>query len=172
MSARQRDLTPTVLTTVVLAIAAVLSVLLSHPARGEVLPERASLTSTVNVATTSSMTRATRAYDYAYAQRGDWYRYGATGPTKWDCSGLVMMSYKRAGVSLPRTTYDMLRDRGDKMYRTNHPRRGDLVFPSSGHVELYVKAGVMFGAHHSGTRVGYAKIYSGARGYPKYFHVR
>lgn len=110
------------------------------------------------------------AIKYAKAQRGDWYKYGGTGPSRWDCSGLVYVAYKKAGITLPRTTYGMLKS--SKLQRTSKPKWGDLVFTSSGHVEFFTSKGLMFGAHRTGTRVSYAHIYSGARGYPKYFHVR
>lgn len=111
------------------------------------------------------------AYQFARRQHGDPYRYGATGPSSWDCSGLVMKAYNSVGIKLPRTTGDMLRDTKDQMYRTNHPRNGDLVL-SSGHVELYThyKHGrhVMYGAHKSGTTVGWKNVYSGL----KFYRVR
>lgn len=46
--------------------------------------------------------RTKQAIDFAIAQLGDAYVYGGTGPSGWDCSGLVMKSFAAAGVSLPR----------------------------------------------------------------------
>ena len=46
--------------------------------------------------------RTKQAIDFAIAQLGDAYVYGGTGPSAWDCSGLVMKSFAAAGVSLPR----------------------------------------------------------------------
>ncbi|ROP37252.1 C40 family peptidase [Saccharothrix texasensis] len=48
---------------------------------------------------------AGRALEYALAQRGDDYVFGANGPDQWDCSSLMQQSYRAAGVSIPRTTY-------------------------------------------------------------------
>ncbi|MFI9811905.1 C40 family peptidase [Saccharothrix variisporea] len=48
---------------------------------------------------------AGRALEYALAQRGDPYVYGANGPDEWDCSSLMQQSYRAAGVSIPRTSY-------------------------------------------------------------------
>ena len=115
------------------------------------------------------------AMKYALAQKGDWYKYGATGPSRWDCSGLVMMAYRKAGISLPRTTYDMQSSRKLVRVSASRAKWGDIVFLSSGHVELYVKGGSngwMFGAHHSGTKVGYKRIYNGSGSYPRFYHVR
>lgn len=105
------------------------------------------------------------AMHYAKAQTGDPYRYGATGPSSWDCSGLVMKAYAKAGISLPRTTGGMLGS--SKLVRTSSPKWGDLAFFGSGHVEFYTSGsrtkGYSFGAHKSGTRVSY-------RPYSSYYH--
>jgi len=41
---------------------------------------------------------------YAEAQLGKPYVYGATGPDAFDCSGLAMMAYRAAGITIPRTS--------------------------------------------------------------------
>lgn len=43
---------------------------------------------------------------YAEAQLGKPYIWGGTGPTGYDCSGLMMMAYASAGVQIPRTTFE------------------------------------------------------------------
>ncbi|MGM1062157.1 NlpC/P60 family protein [Saccharothrix sp. Mg75] len=48
---------------------------------------------------------AGKALEYALAQRGDDYVFGANGPDQWDCSSLMQQSYRAAGISIPRTTY-------------------------------------------------------------------
>lgn len=105
------------------------------------------------------------AFNYALSQQGDPYRYGAQGPRAWDCSGLVQWAYRKAGLRIPRTTYDMMAS--SKLVRTKHPKKGYLAFFGSGHVELFVSGtatkGVTFGAHRSGTTVGY-------RHYNSYYH--
>ncbi|GAA1923681.1 C40 family peptidase [Nocardioides hwasunensis] len=40
----------------------------------------------------------------AMRQRGDAYAYGASGPDRFDCSGLVHYSFRRAGFPVPRTS--------------------------------------------------------------------
>ena len=47
--------------------------------------------------------RAQSALSFALAQLGKPYIWGGTGPTGYDCSGLMMASWGKAGVSLPRT---------------------------------------------------------------------
>ena len=41
---------------------------------------------------------------FAQAQLGKPYLFGGTGPDAFDCSGLVMMAYQSAGVTIPRTS--------------------------------------------------------------------
>jgi cell wall-associated NlpC family hydrolase len=41
---------------------------------------------------------------YARAQIGKPYLWGATGPDAFDCSGLAMMAYRAAGITIPRTS--------------------------------------------------------------------
>ncbi|MEJ2859361.1 MULTISPECIES: C40 family peptidase [unclassified Saccharothrix] len=48
--------------------------------------------------------KAGEALAFALEQRGDYYRYGATGPDLWDCSGLTSVAYASVGVSIPRTS--------------------------------------------------------------------
>jgi cell wall-associated NlpC family hydrolase len=48
--------------------------------------------------------RVLSARDIAMRQRGDAYAYGAAGPERFDCSGLVRYSYGRAGLAVPRTS--------------------------------------------------------------------
>ena len=45
------------------------------------------------------------ALDFALAQRGEEYVFGANGPDTWDCSSLTQAAYREAGVTIGRTTY-------------------------------------------------------------------
>lgn len=70
--------------------------------------------------------RVVAARDTALRQRGDWYAYGAAGPARFDCSGLVFYSYRRAGFDVPRTSSaqaGFVRRVAKKDLRT-----GDLMF--------------------------------------------
>src|SRR5262249_5356068 len=88
---------------------------------------------------------------WARTQRGKPYVFGATGPYGYDCSGLVYAAYHHAtGRWGPRDTSDMLAA-GWWMRRVRRPRRGDLAFYGSGHVELFVRRGLTFGAQQPGT---------------------
>lgn len=48
--------------------------------------------------------RVGAARSIALHQRGDAYAYGAAGPHRFDCSGLIYFSYRRAGFKVPRTS--------------------------------------------------------------------
>lgn len=94
---------------------------------------------------------AARAMNWAISKAGAPYVWGGTGPWGFDCSGMVWAAYRAAGVTLPRTTYGMLAD-GAQLHWTAYPRRGDLAFYGSGHVELVTAIpGVTYGESVPGT---------------------
>ena len=63
---------------------------------------------------------------YAEAQLGKPYLWGATGSDAFDCSGLTMMAYRAAAITIPRTSQQQW------VYGTRIPasqaQPGDLVF--------------------------------------------
>jgi cell wall-associated NlpC family hydrolase len=59
-------------------------------------------------------------------QLGDSYGWGATGPSSFDCSGLVVFSYSRFGVSTPRTSEDQFT--AARLIPASRAVPGDLVF--------------------------------------------
>jgi cell wall-associated NlpC family hydrolase len=104
--------------------------------------------------------KARRAISTAKKHIGDPYRWGATGPHAFDCSGLVKYAWRKAGVKLPRTTYSM-RKAVKKKVRWGHFKIGDLIFTSGGgHVGMYVGHGKMIHSPHSGARVRIDKLNS------------
>lgn len=77
----------------------------------------------------------------AKKQVGKSYVYGATGPSAFDCSGLVQYVYKKAGKkTLPRTTYSQVNV--GKKVSLKKLKKGDLLFWGSAsapyHVGIYV----------------------------------
>lgn len=106
----------------------------------------------------SSATIGDRVLNKAETVAGHWYSPGGTGPSYFDCSGLVYWAAHAIGINLTqRTTYQMLVNSAH-LYRISlsQIRRGDLVFYGSGHVEINTAwYHTSFGAHHSGTRVGW-----------------
>jgi len=94
--------------------------------------------------------RRLAAVRYAKRHIGAPYRWGASGPYAFDCSGLVYAAYRSVGKHIPRTTHGQLRGmRG----RHRSRRIGDLVFPGSGHVGIYIGHGRVIEAPHRGARV-------------------
>jgi cell wall-associated NlpC family hydrolase len=93
---------------------------------------------------------------YARTQLGKPYLWGGTGPDAFDCSGLVMMAYRAAGVTIPRTS--------EKQWAwgprvpAGHEEAGDLVFfagsdgttTSPGHVGLVIGPDLMIEAYATG----------------------
>lgn len=94
---------------------------------------------TVKTSLVSVSGRVQRVIKYALSQVGDRYSFGASGPSSFDCSGLVMTSYRQIGISLPhysRGQYSVTRrvSRGSL-------RPGDLVFffgRGIKHVGMYI----------------------------------
>ena len=111
--------------------------------------------------------RVARMLRIVKAQKGDPYRYGASGPSRFDCSGLVFFSTHRAGFrSVPRTSSQQ----GRFMRRVPRAamRPGDFVFFTGGsgvyHVGVYTgRSGgrrMVVHAPGSGQRVKSAAIWT------------
>jgi peptidoglycan DL-endopeptidase CwlO len=101
--------------------------------------------------------RAAEAVAFATAQIGKPYVWGGTGPKGYDCSGLVMRSWKAAGVSIPRTTWQQI-DAGSATSRSQLVP-GDLVLSyGGGHVQLYIGDGKVIHAPGSGRTVTIASL--------------
>jgi cell wall-associated NlpC family hydrolase/DNA-directed RNA polymerase subunit H (RpoH/RPB5) len=90
------------------------------------------------------------ALQVANDQLGKPYTWGAAGPDTFDCSGLTMYAYGKAGISLPHYT-------GDQWNAGRHVARselvpGDLVFfgQDLGHMGMYVGNNQFIHAPHSG----------------------
>jgi peptidoglycan DL-endopeptidase CwlO len=93
---------------------------------------------------------------YAEDQLGKPYQWGGTGPDSFDCSGLVMMAYRAAGIDIPRTSQEQW-SWGPRV-SPNDVEPGDLVFfvgsdgteTSPGHVGLVIGGGLMIEAYATG----------------------
>jgi cell wall-associated NlpC family hydrolase len=110
-------------------------------------------------ASTRSSRRPLRvlAYDYAVAQQGKWYCWGGTGPSCYDCSGLVYEAYRHVHIFMARTTYGMLASGQLIPISRAHAKRGDLAFYGPGHVVMVDNPNLMYGAETTGTRIGWIR---------------
>ena len=106
---------------------------------------------TVPAASPAAMRKA--AMSNALSKVGKPYRWGASGPNAFDCSGLVKWSFAQAGRSLPRTSRAQS-SAGTPVSRKNL-QPGDLVFfykPIS-HVGIYIGNGKVVHASRKGQPV-------------------
>ena len=93
---------------------------------------------------------------YAEQQLGKPYLFGGTGPDAFDCSGLVMMAYRAAGVDIARTSEQQWAT--EERVPASQVQPGDLVFfagadgtaTSPGHVGLVIGNGQMIEAFATG----------------------
>jgi cell wall-associated NlpC family hydrolase len=91
---------------------------------------------------------------YARAQLGKPYVYNTAGPDTFDCSGLTMMAWAQAGVSMPHYSGSQYVMFPHVAYSDLQP--GDLIFKGPGgsdHVSLYVGGGMQIAATHTGSFV-------------------
>jgi len=103
---------------------------------------------------------ALKALAFATSQTGKPYKWAGIGPAAYDCSGLVMTSYQKAGVTTPRVAADQYG------FGTSVPldqaRQGDLLFYAMDltkpatiyHVVMYAGAGKILDAPYTGAFVG------------------
>ena len=96
------------------------------------------------------------AIGFAQQQLGKPYLWGGTGPDAFDCSGLVMMAYRAAGISVPRTSQQQWA--WGPRIPASQAQPGDLVFfagsdgtrASPGHVGIVIGHGLMIEAYANG----------------------
>ena len=101
---------------------------------------------------------AIEALKVALTQQGKPYLWGATGPSTYDCSGLVQWAYRQVGVGLPRVS----RQQALIGIPVSFPdaRPGDLLFFNEPvtHVGFYVGDGKFLEAPQSGDVVKVSEV--------------
>ncbi|MFJ7997886.1 NlpC/P60 family protein [Streptomyces sp. NPDC096310] len=98
------------------------------------------------------------AVEFAAAQIGKPYEWGAEGPGSYDCSGLTSQAWAHAGLAIPRTSQEQWRDLPRIPLRELRP--GDLVvyFPEATHVAIYLGDGMVIQAPRPGAHVKVSPI--------------
>jgi cell wall-associated NlpC family hydrolase len=92
--------------------------------------------------------RAVKAMKVAKHQKGDPYSYGSNGPHRFDCSGLIQFSFRKAGfTNIPRTSDQQARFA--KRIKRKNMRKGDLMFFHNGGNVYHV---AIFTGWHNGRR--------------------
>jgi len=102
---------------------------------------------------------AAGAIAFALAQLGKPYKWGATGPDAYDCSGLVFAAYASAGIGIGRTTFQWRQDGTPVPLSQLQP--GDLLFSAGsdgtdadpGHVVMFLGGGRVIQAPQTGEDV-------------------
>ncbi|MEU2419792.1 NlpC/P60 family protein [Streptomyces sp. NPDC007851] len=102
--------------------------------------------------------RAAAAIAAARSALGKPYVWGASGPSGFDCSGLMQWSYAQAGLHLPRTSQEQ-RYAGHQV-PLSQAQPGDLVVYRSdaSHVAMYVGNGQVIHAPYPGAPVRYDPV--------------
>ncbi|MET9226359.1 C40 family peptidase [Lentzea sp. NPDC003310] len=122
-------------------------------------PQQQTLASTgPKVTVTAPAGAAGTALNFAMSQQGKPYVFGSNGPNSWDCSSLMQASYRAAGVSIPRTTYDQAKvGRG---VGRGEVTAGDLIIYYSGqsHVAMAIDGTRAVHASTEGVPVKVANI--------------
>ncbi|MBY8878327.1 C40 family peptidase [Actinacidiphila acidipaludis] len=108
---------------------------------------------------------STRAMDIAASKQGAPYQWGASGPYRFDCSGLTLYSFKAAGKTLPRTAAAQYNSTRHISASARHV--GDLVFFHAGsssssvyHVGIYAGHNRIWHAPRTGSTVRLERIWT------------
>jgi cell wall-associated NlpC family hydrolase len=104
---------------------------------------------------------------YARAQVGKPYCYGGSGPGCFDCSGLTMMAWRQAGVSLPHSSASQYSV--GRRVSAGELQPGDLIFYYSpiSHVSVYIGNGQRISATHTGDYVRVQSLGSSIVGFAR-----
>jgi len=106
--------------------------------------------------------KAAKVLAEAAKHKGAPYKFGASGPNRFDCSGYTMYVYKKAaGKKLPHKANSQ--QRYGKAVGKGSKKAGDLLVFRSGsygtHVGIYAGGGYMWAAPHTGDKVKKQKVY-------------
>jgi cell wall-associated NlpC family hydrolase len=110
-------------------------------------------------------TQSLQALSIAASKKGSPYQWGATGPYRFDCSGLTLYSFKQAGKAIPRTAAAQYNS--TRHIAASSRKMGDLVFFHTGsssssiyHVGIYAGGGSIWHAPKTGAKVRLERIWT------------
>ena len=114
--------------------------------------------------------RLIKVVEFAKAQVGKPYQFGAVGPDAYDCSGLVRAAYRQIGISLPHSSY-WQSFRGTAVdWLSEKIQPGDLVFTYSSsnptqisHVGIAISDSQWIEAPYTGANVRITRMPSDTR---------
>ncbi|MEV0736083.1 C40 family peptidase [Streptomyces sp. NPDC050549] len=121
--------------------------------------ERTTLAASTGTSTSTGSSTATGSaaavVAFVKAQIGKSYVLGATGPSAYDCSGLVGAAFKQVGISLPRVSQDQ--STAGTQVSLSNLQVGDILYWGSAgsayHVAVYVGDGMFVGAQNPSTGI-------------------
>jgi cell wall-associated NlpC family hydrolase len=125
-------------------------------ARASRTAARTTLSATSTNSSTSTATGSAAAVvSFVKAQIGKSYVLGATGPSAYDCSGLVQAAFKQVGISLPRVSQSQ--STAGTQVSLSNLQPGDILYWGSAgsayHVGVYVGDGMFVGAQNPSTGI-------------------
>ena len=140
-----------------------------YPGQTITLPASATSASSTPAPSAAEM-KINKVLDFAKAQLGKPYEFGAVGPDTYDCSGLVRAAFRRVGISLPHSSY-WQSFRGTAVdWRSERIQPGDLVFTFSSsnrtqisHVGIAISDSQWIEAPYTGANVRIARMPSDSR---------
>lgn len=99
---------------------------------------------------------AAKVIAFLRARIGEPYRWGAAGPSAWDCSGLTQQAMAQVGIKLPHQSEQQARY--GRVVPRSQTRAGDLLH-WRGHVAIAVSSTRMIHASRAGQPVKEVAIY-------------
>ena len=140
-----------------------------YPGQTIALPASATSASSTPAPSAAAI-KVNKVLDFAKAQLGKPYEFGAVGPDTYDCSGLVRAAFRQVGISLPHSSY-WQSFRGTAVdWRSETIQPGDLVFTFSSlnrtqisHVGIAISDSQWIEAPYTGANVRVARMPSDSR---------
>jgi cell wall-associated NlpC family hydrolase len=127
-------------------------------APGDLAPPEAALTPPEGAVIPGGTGEGMMAVQAALTRIGSPYSWGASGPSAFDCSGLVMWAFGQAGVNLPHSSQALAQ--GGQPVSRDQMQPGDLItyYSDASHVGIYIGDGMMVHASTYGTPVRVAPM--------------